>query len=105
LAKTYLYIEASIVNADGTNLAANAKVAPVNYWLHALFSRIDLSLNGQLVTTSNNTYPYWAYIETLLSYGQDAKKSQLQAALWYADDPVAWFRWPPSYGAFATGAR
>ena len=85
--QTFLYLEAKVTQADGTNLAEDAKVGPVNNWFHSLFGQIDLSLNGDLVTSSNNTYPYRAYIETLLSYGEDAKKSQLQAALWYADDP------------------
>ncbi|XP_064622574.1 uncharacterized protein F54H12.2-like [Lineus longissimus] len=87
LAKTYLYLELKVTKADGTDLEENAKVGPVNNLLHTLFSQIDLSLNGQLVTSANNTYPYRAYIETLLSYGEEAKKSQLQAGLWYADEP------------------
>ena len=35
--------------------------------------------------TSSNTYPYRATLETLLSYGGDAKKSQLTSALYYRD--------------------
>ena len=37
------------------------------------------------VTTSNNTYPYKAYIETLLSFGTESKPSQLTASMWYKD--------------------
>ena len=33
--------------------------------------------------TINNNYPYRAYIENLLSFGQDAKNSQLSALLWH----------------------
>lgn len=87
LAKTYLYLEAKISNADGSDLEADAKVGPINNWFHSLFSQIDLSLNGALVSSSNNTYPYRSYLETLLSYGEEAKKSQLQSVLWYVDDP------------------
>ena len=36
-----------------------------------------------LLFQSNNHYPYRAYIENLLSFGQDAKSSQLSAVLWY----------------------
>jgi hypothetical protein len=53
--------------------------------LHSLFSEIDVKLNGTLISSSNNTYPYRAYIETLLSYGYDAKRSQLTSALYYKD--------------------
>ncbi|XP_064647463.1 uncharacterized protein F54H12.2-like [Lineus longissimus] len=87
LAKTHLYLELKVTKADGTDLEENAKVGPVNNLLYTLFSQIDLSLNGQLVTSANNTYPYRAYIETLLSYGEQVKKSQLQAGLWFADEP------------------
>ena len=32
-----------------------------------------------------NTYPYLAYLETLLSYGPAAKESYLTAFMWYKD--------------------
>jgi len=47
--------------------------------------QVDISLNGTTVTTGNDTYAYWAYLETLLSYGDDAKHSQLTAALYRKD--------------------
>jgi len=87
LANTMLYVRAKITRADGTNLQAADVVAPANLFLHSLFSQVDISLNGTQVTTSTNTYPYRAMIETLLSYGDDAKKSQLTSALYYADEP------------------
>ena len=67
------------------NLAADAAVGPVNLFLHSLFSQVDISLNGTLITASTNTYPHRAMLETLLSYGKDAKKSQLTSALFYKD--------------------
>ena len=39
------------------------------------------------MTSSTNTYPYRAMLETLLSYGGDAKKSQLTSAMYYKDQP------------------
>ena len=35
------------------------------------------------MTQSNNNYPYCAYIESLLSFGREAKDSQLSSVLWY----------------------
>ena len=61
------------MNADGEPLGATADAALVNFWLHALFSQIDMTLKDTLVTTSNNTYPYQAYIETFLSFGTESK--------------------------------
>jgi len=70
---------------DNANRAADAAVGPVNLFLHIMFSQVDISLNGTLITSSTNTYPYRAVLETLLSYGQDAKTSQLTSALFYKD--------------------
>ena len=61
-------------------------MAPVNVFLHSLFSQVDMTLNGTVVTAANNMYPYRSYIETLLSYGSDAKRSQLTSELFYKDD-------------------
>ena len=37
------------------------------------------------MTPLSNTYPFRAYVETLLSYGAEAKKTQLTSQLWYKD--------------------
>ena len=85
LANTHLHIEGKIVQVDGANIAAAAAVGPVNLLLHSLFSQVDVSLNEKLITPSTNTYPYRAYLETLLSYGPAAKDTQLSSSLWYED--------------------
>jgi hypothetical protein len=69
------------------NMEAADNVGPaMNNFLHSLFSQVDVSLNGVLITNSSNTYGYRAYIENLLSYGPPAKKSQLTASLYIKDD-------------------
>jgi len=87
LANTMLLVRAKIINQDGTNIADDTPVGPTNLWLHSLFSQVDISLNGTQVTTSTNTYPYRAMIETMLSYGDDTKTSQLTSSLFYNDQP------------------
>ena len=57
----------------------------MNNWLHSLFSQVDVYLNDTLVTPSSNTYPFRAYVDTLLSYGAEAKTTQLTSQLWYKD--------------------
>ena len=85
LSNTYLYVKAKVLRQDGTNPAADAVFAPVNYWIHSLFSQVDVSLNNILVTPSENTYPYRAYIESTLNYGREAKTTHLTSALYYQD--------------------
>lgn len=67
--------------------ADESVIGPVNLWLHSLFSQVDIFLNQKLVTPPSHTYPYRAYIETLLNYGPAAKSSHLTTALWYTDTP------------------
>nr|KAG5685508.1 hypothetical protein BaRGS_018911 [Batillaria attramentaria] len=87
LSNSYLHVGAKIVRSDNSDLVAgdDDKVGPVNLWLHSLFSEVDITLNGTQVTTTTNTYPYRAYLETLLNYGTDAKETQLAASMFYKD--------------------
>jgi hypothetical protein len=85
-ANSFLCVRAKITRANGENLDATDTVGPVNNFLHSLFTQADISLNGTLITSSMNTYAYRAYIETLLSYGVEAKSSQLTSALFYKDE-------------------
>ena len=85
LANTMLHVQVKVTRANGYDLDAAEPVGPVNNWLQSLWSQVDLSLNGTLVTASSNSYAYRAYIETLLSYGLDAKSTQLTNQLWYKD--------------------
>ena len=82
LKNSFIRGKAKIVNGNGEPLAVTANVTLVNFWLHVLFSQIDMTLKDTLVTTSNNNYSYKAYIETLPSFGTDSKQSQLIASMW-----------------------
>ncbi|KAL8581287.1 hypothetical protein ACOMHN_028313 [Nucella lapillus] len=47
-----------------------------------------MALNGVLITNSENTYPYRAMLETLLTYGPDAQKcGYLECCLFASDTP------------------
>jgi len=69
-----LYVKAKITRVNGNNLAVEANTGPVNLFLHSLFSQVDIELNGTLITSSTNTYPYRTMLETLLSYGENTKR-------------------------------
>ena len=85
LANSYLHVKAKITNADGSNLDGTAQVGPVNLWMHALFSQVEVYLSNKLVTPSSISYPYRAYMETVLNFSKDAKASHLTSALFYKD--------------------
>ena len=68
-----------MVNSDSSNLAAEAKARLVNYPIASLFQQVDVLLDGNLISSSTNTYPYRAILEVLSGYEQVAKNNfQLQ---------------------------
>ena len=87
LGRTELQLTLKVVKADNSAMDDDVKVSTANLLLHTLFSQVDCKLNEKLVTPSVNTYPYKAYLETILSHGSDSLKSWLQAELYEEDDP------------------
>ncbi|XP_057335056.1 uncharacterized protein F54H12.2-like [Microplitis mediator] len=88
LAHTIISLRVSITRE--TPVAASAtppKVGPINNFMHSIFNQVDVLFNQKRVSTPNNLYAYRAYIETLLSYGLDAKKSHLSTVGWCCDTP------------------
>ena len=73
LANSFLYVRANVTTAAGANFKEDAEIAPKSNFLHTLWSQVDVYLNGLLVMQSNNNYSYRAYIENLLSFGQETK--------------------------------
>ena len=58
LGRMKLQLTLRIAKRSGGRLAQDAKVTTANLLLHTLFSRVDCKLNGMLVTTNVDTYPY-----------------------------------------------
>ncbi|GFO00937.1 hypothetical protein PoB_002744200 [Plakobranchus ocellatus] len=70
-------VRQAVTKPDGGALTDTDIVAPTNLYAEALFSQVDVSLNGNLTTPSQNTYPWRCFLESLLSYGPGALGSQL----------------------------
>ena len=77
LRQSYLNIKFKVANSDGSNLAADAKVGLVNYPIVSLFQQVDVLLNGNLISSSINTYAYRAMLEVLIGHDHGAKSSYL----------------------------
>ncbi len=60
----YLYVD-----HEGQSLLVDADVSTANNFMHSLFSQVDVYINNQLISSSNNCYAYKAYIENLFSFG------------------------------------
>ena len=94
LAKNYLFTEFRIVKEDGTPLIHDLQdpnndplIGPINLIAKTFIRQVKLALNGTEVFDSGDKYAFRAYLETELNYGEDAKNSHLQAALYHADGP------------------
>lgn len=88
LRRSKLYVKVKIVHADGKALDRTVmKVSPVNLLFYSMFSQVDVTMQGKLITSTTNHYPYKAMIQTLLSYGTEAKTSQLTSLMWVKDTP------------------
>ena len=85
LSNTYIHAQVRVMRPNDLPLTEedDRLVAPTNLFLQSLFSEVDVSLNGVLVSSPTNTYPYRAYVETVLNYGKDAKESQLHTSGYY----------------------
>jgi hypothetical protein len=58
MSQSYLQVVCKFIKGDGTDLTrANSTSTPLNNILHSLFSEIDISLNGKVVTPGTDTYP------------------------------------------------
>jgi len=88
LCNSMIYVRLKVIKQDRTNLGNDTVVATTNLFLQSLFSQIDVYLIGTLVVTASDMYGYRAYIETLPSYGENAKKMQLTCSLFYKDFSV-----------------
>ena len=82
---TRLHGTCQIVRKDGSILPDDTEFSTVNLFPHALFSQVDLEIDGVNLSSHDNLYRYKAYLETLLSYGTEAKKSQLTTSHFVKD--------------------
>ncbi|MEE8153306.1 MAG: hypothetical protein V3T76_09795 [candidate division NC10 bacterium] len=91
-----LYVRCQIKMQDGSDLPAivpgdpiddDSRVGVSNNFFNTLFWQVDCSLNGKTITNSMSGVPYVSYLNTILSYGRDAKATQLQSRIYAEDTP------------------
>ena len=66
---------------------------PANYLLHSIFKQVNLTINDKQISRDPQTYAYRSYIEALLGFSDEAKKTLLTSSLWYEkeDDRIKQF--------------
>ena len=98
LSHMLLYVTIQLVISDGSELDGGAKVDPVNLSFHSLFGQLDISMNGRIISDRSSSYPAQAYLETLLSYGEEAKSTHLTSSLFYKDTTGKMYEPNPTKG-------
>ena len=80
----YVSISLSQTHEKKERLSQNDLV-PVDNVLHSLWSRCDIMMNGELISTTNQKYMYKSYFETILNNSHSTKKYQLKMSGYFGD--------------------
>ena len=62
--RVYMLIKCKIVNADGSALGQDAKVAPIANFANGMWSDIEIKMNNTVVSNRSGLHPYFSYINT-----------------------------------------
>lgn len=102
LSKTRLYVRSRVLKASGEKLTEQDVVAICNMYSPALFKDLSVHINDHAVSglTDENLH-YKAYLQTLLSYGDDARHTHLASSQYYLDTPGAYDTIHDSNSGFA----
>ena len=81
-----LYIAGSVTSSTGAALIETDNVGVCNLLGNSLIQTIELEIGGKQIGELQNTHAnYKSYLETLLSYGEEAKDSHLTCGFWVDD--------------------
>ena len=76
------------VNNAASVTGGKVTASTINNYIHSMFSNIQYSVEGvEFADSTRGSYPYIAYLQTLLSYSSDAKKQSMSLAGWEKDTP------------------
>ena len=59
---------------------------PVDNVMHSMWSGIDVTMNGELVSTTNQKCMYKSYFENILNNSSSTKIYQLKTSRYFGDD-------------------
>ena len=85
LKRSILNIKFRLVDENNAPLDTNVVAGPVNLTLHSLFSQVDFALQQNSVSHLGTTYPYKAYIDTILNTNEMEQHNILTSQLFYKD--------------------
>ena len=85
LHKNLLKLKFRVLLANGDAIPAGAVVAPINYISNSFIKQCKIFLNNKQISDGSETYMYRSYIETMINFSDDVKKTLLRVAGWHDD--------------------
>lgn len=85
LSNSYFEFKCKLVKSDGTDLSSSENIGPVTNLFHSLFESLEIYLNNVQVCKTTNLYPIRAYLNRLLGFTAEQKKSLLESEFWIPD--------------------
>lgn len=84
---SFLHVQCQVTTTANTNIEGvdELKIMPVTNFIHNLFAIVQLSYGGFDIS-HESLYPYVAYMENLLSFDTNYKKTIGQTSLWIQDE-------------------
>ena len=79
------YLDALLSNRMTQN-PQSGLIIPIDNVMHSMWSGVDIFMNGEQVSTTNQKYMYKSYIETVLNNSHSTKQYQLQSSGFYGDE-------------------
>jgi hypothetical protein len=86
LQRSRLYVKAKLLKHDGASLTPAEKTSNINLPLQSMWSQIDITMNGKLISLNSNNYPWKSYIKNISSLSND-DLPHLESQLYFTDDP------------------
>ena len=86
LKNSLLNIKLQLTEGDGSPLSEDMVASLVNLPLQSIFRQVDVTFQQAQVSHTGTTYPYKAYIDTILKTNQSTQQSLLTSQLFYKDE-------------------
>ena len=83
LSRSYFTMDLTLMKDANTKADKNIECGPLPNLFHTIIRQPSVYLNNTLITEQTDTYPWKAYLETILNYSSDASQTFLATQGWY----------------------
>ena len=82
LSRSYFTLKLKLAQSDGKPIKTANRIFLVNNLAHSMIKQFVVRLNGTLISPHTDTYPYKAYLETLLNFDREDGLTLLRPQGW-----------------------